>query len=74
MIGGNDMFILFPKLIWLAISIYTYTNMPQRCQECKKGASFGLELKKPTHCKSHASSDMFNVKSKRCAHPGDSIA
>ncbi len=42
----------------------------KRCAhvDCDKQPNFGLELKKPTHCKTHASEDMFDVINKRCAH------
>jgi hypothetical protein len=40
-----------------------------RCAEldCTKIPNFGLEPKKATHCKQHASKDMIDVKSMRCA-------
>ncbi len=45
--------------------------MPRYCAHpnCQTRSSFGLQLKKPTHCKEHASEDMFDVSHKRCAHP-----
>lgn len=37
------------------------------CEEChKKTAAFGLELKKPTHCKEHKDDKMFDIVHKMC--------
>ncbi len=45
--------------------------MPRYCvhPDCQKQPTFGLKLKKPTHCKEHAIKGMFDVVNKRCAHP-----
>ncbi len=44
--------------------------MPKYClyDGCTKYASFGLEWKKATHCRDHASEDMYDVKNKRCLY------
>ncbi len=44
--------------------------MPRYCAhpDCQTKPNFGLELKRPTHCKEHAGEGMFDVISKRCAH------
>ena len=38
--------------------------------ECKKGASFGLILKKPIYCSIHKTADMIDVIHKTCEFPG----
>ncbi len=44
--------------------------MPRHCAhpDCQTQPHFGLEPKKATHCKKHASEGMFDVINKRCAH------
>jgi EsV-1-7 cysteine-rich motif len=46
--------------------------MPRKCSHsgCGKRPGHGLELGKPTHCKTHASEDMVDVVNKRCSHSG----
>lgn len=41
-----------------------------KCQVCGKKAHYGLEYKKPTHCKNDKSDDMINVAAKRCISSG----
>ena len=40
-----------------------------KCAECDKNAYFGVEMKKPTHCKTHKLDHMFDIKNKRCIEP-----
>ncbi len=46
--------------------------MSSKCQydDCLKRPTYGLEWKKATHCKEHASDNMFDVKNKRCLYDG----
>ncbi len=44
--------------------------MPRKCQfdDCTKCPVYGIELKKPTHCKEHATDQMIDVINKRCQY------
>ncbi len=46
--------------------------MPRYCQfdGCNKQSTYGLEWKKATHCKEHASDNMMDVVNKRCLFSG----